>query len=231
MQQVLNQKYNNVILPVISEKILEMNVDDEKDILELIDLLRYNEVINCNDYGDCPVNNIAHKVVGIVPYISDKIDEDGYLYVDGTTSQLYGSNQVIVVNSKLGNTKRREVVAHLLAVYLLDYLKNFNGDHSQVYIATYNKNNMNNKAQFFSEELLTPTAAFKTQYDVAQNKYDNDLYTKFYLSIYFGVGLNFVDNRVDETIFGLSLPLEKTNPEHTNTGKIIILSDYKKSKR
>lgn len=217
----MNKANSIKLVDNVFDKITEMNVDVTKDIMELIFLLQNNEIISLEKMGLYPINRIS-EALGIGACTAE-IEEDGYLYVDGTTHKLYGYNQVIITNKSYSLKRQREIRANLLGVYLLDYLKNFDGDHRKVYAATYNKTNMDNKARFFASELLTPTSIFSKQYAIASEEHNNPIFIRRYLQEYFDVSSSFVENKIEEIIFGFPLPLESTNPGNINPSNKIVL--------
>lgn len=195
----------------VLKKVKEMNVDDRKDILELIFLLQNNEILKREKFGEYPINRIS-EALGIGAYSCD-MEEDGSLFVDGTTNELYRYNQVIITKQSYSLRKQREIRANLLGVYLLDYLKNFDGNHQKVYIAHYAKTNMNNKAHFFASELLTPQDIFAKQYAIAAEHRSHPVFINAYLREYFNVTPDFVEKRICEIAYDYSLPFESTNPK------------------
>lgn len=221
----MSNENNSKLTDTVFKKVKEMNVDKSKDILELIFLLQDNEIVNRNNLSEYPINRIS-ETLGIAVYSAD-IKEEGTLFVDGTTYKIYGCNQVILTNQSYSLERQREIRASLLGIYLLDYLKKFDGDHRKVYIATYNKTNMNNKAHFFARELLTPRDIFAKQYTIAAEHHNNPIFIRKYLQAYFNVAPSFVENRINEIAYGDSLPLESTDPKTTNPNTNIIVFQRK----
>ena len=195
----------------IYQMVKKMNVDSIDDIKKLIYFLSHNETIDRNKYKESPIGEIANAL-GIRIIYNGKMQEIGCLFVNGTTSQSYGSNAVIISNYSLAANVQREVVTSLLGVYLLDFLKNYDGDYSKLYSANYGKTRMNYKAYFFREEFLLSYDIFIRQYLVAAEHYRNLTNVREYLSEYFGVTQNLVENKINGIINGISYPIESTEP-------------------
>ena len=218
---------NSKFIEDVYKKIKEMNIDNSNQIIELIDLLQHNEIIKCEEYRECPINYICNAL-GINVYSTNLDNDEGRLYVGGTTKKLYGCNQVILTNAAYSLRKQREIRASLLGVYLLDFLKHFNGDYSKVYIAIYSNTNMDNKAHYFAGELLTPSDTLINQYNIALDRHKNSIYIKTYLREYFNVTSSFVEQRIHEVAYGFSLPIESTNSPTSNPNNIVI---FRKSRK
>lgn len=208
----MRKESNSNLDEMVFKKVKKMNVDKRQDILGLIFLLQNNEMISHDKFCEYPINRISQSL-GIAVYYAN-MEEDGVLFADGTTYELYGCNQVILTNKSHSLRRQREIRANLLGVYLLDYLKNFDGNHQKVYIASYNKTNMNNKARFFAKELLTPLDIFTKQYVIATEYCNDPIYTRAYLREYFNVTPNFVEDRINEIANGHLSTLESVNPNN-----------------
>ena len=127
-----------------------------------------------------PVVKIAHKL-GFSTFKEDNMGDDisGNIYVGGTTKEVYGTDQVIIVSSSEEYAHQRFVIAHELGHYLMDYLGS--GEYKneeKLFTRTYPKINHSSpeeiRADRFAAELLMPKEIFTSQYLKAMILYDFD---------------------------------------------------------
>lgn len=152
-----------------------------------------------------PVVSIA-KNLGIRVYSADmEGGESGYIFAGGTTEELYGAGEVIVVSKKEPIGHQRFVIAHETAHYLLDYLANpkyKNKDllFKEAYRQMPHNTQTELRADYFAAELLMPKKLFIQQYnEIMKRSKDRDV-TIMCLADYFKVKISSVEKRIKEVL-------------------------------
>lgn len=136
--------------------------------------------------------------------IPDEIS--GNIFIGGTTSEIYGSDKVIIVGEGETLPHQRFIVAHELAHYLMDYIGNPEYSDSRIlFTRTYPKINHSSseeiRADRFAAELLMPKMVFLTEYVKAMklSDYDKD-YAVPYLAKTFGTKESSIQRRIQEVL-------------------------------
>lgn len=132
-------------------------------------------------------------------------DISGNIFIGGSTSKYYDSNQVIVVGDNEVLQHQRFIFAHELAHYLLDYLGNEDYANNKIFSRAYLKMNHDDieevRADRFAAEILMPKKIFIFEYAKAMKKSNyNKVYTLNYLSKLFNTKISCINRRIQEVI-------------------------------
>lgn len=178
----------------------------EKDAEALADRV-LSECGYKDNIGPTPIINITKKF-GFSTFASDNMEKNisGYIFVGGTTKDIYQNDKVILVNAKEAYQHQRFVIAHELAHYVMECLGNKKFESGDLlFKQTYPKENHDSKqeklADRFAAELLMPSALFCKQYLKAMEESDcNKAYTVTYLSTFFDTKKSSVERRIAEVL-------------------------------
>lgn len=164
--------------------------------------------ISEHEVGSTPIVRIANNI-GFATFKEKNMQKDisGNIFVGGTTKDIYGANEVIVVDENENYAHQRFIIAHELGHYLMDYLGSEDSNYpGRLFSRAYPKYNHDSleeiRADRFAAELLMPTKLFRRLYSRAMDASDGDLtYTISFLAKYFKTKRSSVKRRIDEVIY------------------------------
>lgn len=184
-----NQKENNKNYSLLEVKMIASKV------LSDLDYYFYD--------GATPIVKIA-KDFGFKIYkkkLSPKLSGD--ICINGNTNDIYGYNQIILVNEEEPLFHQRFVIAHELAHYLFEYVGNsayINKSimFSDTYYRDQHETPQEQRANAFAAEILMPRNLFIKQYNISKQVELNSLYTNKYLSEFFETTIDSIQRRIME---------------------------------
>jgi len=164
--------------------------------------------ISGHEVGATPIVRIANSI-GFATLKEKNMPEDisGNIFVGGTTKDIYGVNEVIVVDEDEEYAHQRFIIAHELGHYLMDYLGSEDSQNPGILFSrAYPKSNHDSaeeiRADRFAAELLMPAKLFRRLYARAMDAFDDDLgYTISFLAKYFKTKKSSVERRICEVIY------------------------------
>lgn len=164
-----------------------------------------------NIIGDIPIVKIVEEF-GFTPYNESRLKDDvsGNIYIGGTTKDVYGQDNVMVVGKNEVLFHKRFILAHELAHYLFDYLGDVEyTEHpellfSRAYLKGGHGGDISERrADRFAAELLMPARTFLVLFIRAMEAFSNDkALVVDWLSRYFKTKQSSVLRRIEE----LNLP-------------------------
>lgn len=164
--------------------------------------------ISEHEVGSTPIVRIANSI-GFATLKEKNMPKDisGNIFVGGTTKEIYGVNEVIVVDEDEEYAHQRFIIAHELGHYLMDYLGSEDSRNpgilfSRAYLKSNHDSEEEIRADRFAAELLMPTKLFRRLYLRAMDASDDDLgYTISFLAKYFKTKRSSIERRICEVIY------------------------------
>ena len=170
-------------------------------------ILQMASSIDYNNESATPIIKII-KGFGIDVRRAKRMQDgiSGVIYAGGNTKKVYSSDKIIFTDNNEPFEHQRFVMAHELAHYLFDYIRNPScRDSGKTFAETYPRKNHNSqreiRANRFAAELLMPINLFIKQYNYAMDKSKNRIYTIKYLARYFQVKEASVEKRIYEVLY------------------------------
>lgn len=196
IQQKVNQLRNALMLG-------QYQIKKKSELVNLAEDIR--QIGNYTGELDVPIIHIA-IILGIKVYSANlEMGEIGILFAGGTTKELYGANEVILVSNNIPISYQRLVVAHELAHVLFDYIAdNKFADGKLFFEEKYHENAyglpVELRADFFASELLMPQKLFIRQYLDFMEQSKDRIVTIMCLADYFNVTEGAVEKRIKEIL-------------------------------
>lgn len=175
-----------------------------EEIQEIASIILEEEAVKIRQAT--PIVKIA-KHYGIAVYKETlKAGIDASIFLNGTTTNIYEKEKVIVINRSKNLYWKRYFVAIELGKYILDFLDNPNYQSDSFYSHQYKYNNNDDiLSARFATEILMPAYSFCRQYLIAtenalENKVGFSIYRNAYLSHFFEVPEVLIRTRIREII-------------------------------